>query len=117
MRSERIVRSEKTFENCVLERAREGFVEGRISGLHLESLALSGKFPATKLVVVFAHDNRPTCRFGVQFPIWEDIESVSDEDPDIVVSILLAGIQEQIEAADLGLPADCSRRSITWIDG
>lgn len=103
------------FEQSVRDLAEVRFSEWRIPGVSLESISLEGAFPATQLVIIFRHRSRPACRFGMKFELWEGISPDSEVDPDIIVTPAIAGVQEEIEAADLGLPEDCSPATVTWL--
>lgn len=66
------------------------------------------------VVVEFASAERPGCRFGFRFP------SLADDDPSETLAshawLASVNLEEQIEAADLGLPADCLPGRLTWLD-
>lgn len=96
-------------------------------GITVVDVRVEGTQPLIDLVVLFRAEARPRCLFGYRWTdIWTraatDQEQESEPEPDeqaIVsfVRLFLINLEEQIEADDLGLPADCEPDGITWING
>ena len=66
------------------------------------------------VVVEFAVDQHPGCRFGFRFLARADDDPV--ETLEGHASLARVNLQEEIEADDRGLPDDCRPGTLTWID-
>lgn len=84
--------------------------------------------PEDQVVILFREVARPYCLFGYRAPAREDIDpQVTEEQrkawydpegmgPQVHADIIANGwLREHIEAADMGLPANCDPHNITWI--
>lgn len=104
------------YEQLVLAGARERLDSGAIDGLRVRELSLEGGFPDTKLVLLFEHDSRERCVFGFMFSVWSGDVQQHDNAYFPTMEFII-NLREEIEAADLGLPVDCSSEDVTWISG
>lgn len=84
--------------------------------------------PEDQVVILFREAARPHCLFGFRVPAREGtLQGASEEQrkawnnpegtgPQVYADIIVNGwLRERIEAADMGLPANCDPRRITWI--
>jgi len=130
----RLTKSE--YENLVVQRLHHYLIE-RDRGLlydgkiRVEDIWLDASRLVHMLEILFRDDARPRCLFGWRFPateldsdVWEGVEHPDPwekglrgpEQAEIWAgTFAITNFEEQIEAADLGLPTDCDPDGITWV--
>ena len=106
--------SARVYEEHVVSNVRRSLAEQGIGGLRMQDLRLEGTYPKTELVLIFSHDERPGCIFGYRMPVWSS-DPEERKDPYFPSMGFIINLREEIEAPDLGLPADCSSETVTWI--
>lgn len=106
-----------TTETETLRLARERFAHWRDGEAEVIDVRLDGEHPDTALVLTFKHRDRPGCVFGfrMQLSLTSAREDGVIDHPESAVNVIKANVDEEIEAADLGLPTDCSAGQVTWL--
>jgi hypothetical protein len=104
------------FEDSVVDQTWRTLSAGSIPGLRVVSVSREGVFPATNVVVLFKHDTRPHCQFGMRYPVWDDDDDERCRHAGFQVNTLVANLREWIDAVDLGLPLDCGNAEVAWLD-
>ena len=80
-----------------------------------------GKPKGDMLVILFRDPQRPRCLFGFRTDpsppqvLTADGDEVADEYSEGHAEILYVNLMEHVEAADMGLPKECTDNGITWI--
>lgn len=106
----------------VLEAARRHYpvgtyFRGQSQRCRVSQLYVDGQYPDQRLVVLIHDDARPQCRFGCRWQLWDDDGRPDvDEDhttPEEDGHALAIALQENLEATDHGLPANCTPEEIT----
>ena len=79
------------------------------------------KLEENDIVILFREKRRPHCLFGFRTDpppvqiLTADGGTRLDEDPEGHAEVLYVNLKEQVEAADMGLPKDCTADHIAWI--
>lgn len=102
------------YEQRVIDRVRRDLAAEAISGLRVRSLQLEGTHPETNVVLTFEYAGRPGCVFGYKQPVWS-ADPEEHADPYFPAMEFIINLREQIEAPDLGLPAECPPGAVTWV--
>jgi hypothetical protein len=91
--------------------AREA-IANEVAKLAIDVLDVRLEGPS--VVVEFAADEHPGCRFGFRFP------ARAADDPDETLeghaALARVNLQEEIKADDHGLPDDCRPGTLAWLD-
>ncbi len=102
------------YEERVIDQVRRELANEAISGLQVRDLRLEGSYPGTRLILTFEHADRPGCTFGYKWPVWS-ADPEEHADPYFPAMGFIINLREELEAPDLGLPAECSPDTVTWI--
>lgn len=71
--------------------------------------------PDRRVVIEFTADERPGCRFAYRIGIDDDEDDGDRDTPREAAVVIVSNLDEQINAADMGLP-DGDPDRITWVD-
>lgn len=91
-----------------------------IEAIHLEQ----DKQENDDSVIFFRVASRPHCLFGFRLfarePVapgheWKENEDLEGRDPMGHGTVIYGNRMEQLQAADMGLPKDCTSDGVTWI--
>lgn len=116
------------YEDVMVRTLRYYLIEkGEISSvekIQVEEIRLNTSEPHHMLEIFFRDDGRPECLFAWRYPVT-DLETPDDSAAIISSSpeqakanaetFVLMSLIEQIEAVDMGLPAECDPEGITWV--
>lgn len=85
----------------------------------VDDVSVDGVYPGSQLAVLVRDGDRPACTFGFRLPVWGQDGRPAMEDhwptPEGHAWILALTLEEDVEAAGHGLPAECTPGEITWV--
>lgn len=92
---------------------------GRAQRCWVEDVSLDGAYPGSQLMVLVRDGDRPACTFGFRLPVWnQDGRPAMEDDwptPEGHAWIVAIHLEEDVEAAGHGLPAECTPGEVTWV--
>lgn len=92
---------------------------GRAQRCWVEDVSVDGVYPGSQLVVLVRDGDRPGCTFGFRLPVWDQDGRPAMEHhwptPEVHAWILATNLEEDVEAAGHGLPAECTPGEVTWV--
>lgn len=92
---------------------------GRAQRCWVEDVFVDGVYPGSQLVVLVRDGDRPECTFGFRLAVWNQDGRPAMEDhwptPEDHAWILAINLEEDVEAAGYGLPAQCAPGEVTWV--
>lgn len=81
----------------------------------LDQVDLVRESSTTYASILFRVAERAGCRFGKKLTVWSGGAPSDDLSPTDSARLAVTVLEEDLDAADRGLPTDCSEDAVNWV--